>query len=168
MSSVLWLNRGPLSRGSQAKRVRHRGKTAKEKERDCTLEALGIDWRARMGTTSTQALRSDKERESISCQWARQRGTDWCFFLDCCCPHKLGRVTPNTGRMGGTGQASSSVHRSLPFGCELPRSPDPPPSLPLKSKVTTGSKSVEVQRSEQWPVDLQAGQRATGCIMADL
>lgn len=37
MSSVLWLNRGPLSRGSQAKRVRHRGKTAKEKERDCTL-----------------------------------------------------------------------------------------------------------------------------------
>lgn len=43
MSSVLWLNRGPLSRGSQAKRVRHRGKTAREKERDCTLEALGID-----------------------------------------------------------------------------------------------------------------------------
>lgn len=75
---------------------------------------------AQTGTTSTRALRSDKERESISCQWARQRGTDWCFFMDGCCPHKLGRVTPNTGRMGGTGQASAGVCRSNADRQDLP------------------------------------------------
>lgn len=36
----------------------------------------------RLGTMSAEALSSDKERESISCQWARQRGTDWCFFME--------------------------------------------------------------------------------------
>lgn len=79
---------------------------------------------ARLGTMSAQALSSDKERESISCQWARQRGTDWCFFMEHACPHKLGQLTPNTNRMGGTGQVSSGFHRSLPFARKLPSSPD--------------------------------------------
>ncbi|KAK5867313.1 hypothetical protein PBY51_011817 [Eleginops maclovinus] len=69
---------------------------------------------------SAQALSSDKERESISCQWARQRGTDWSFFMEPACPHKLGQLTPNANIMGGTRQVSSSFHWSLPFACKLP------------------------------------------------
>lgn len=108
--------------------VREReGRTEREREGERESVCFG-HWAliaaACLGTMSAQALGSDKERESISCQWARQRGTDWCFFMDPACPHKLGQLTPNANRMGGTRQMSSGFHRSLPFACKLPSSPD--------------------------------------------
>ena len=94
----------------------------RERERNCMLWALIAV--AHLGTMSAPALSSDKERESISCQWARQRGTDWCFFMEPACPHKLGQLTPNANRTGGTRQVSSGFHGSLPFACKLPSPPD--------------------------------------------
>lgn len=127
-------------------------KREKEREReDCMLWALIAA--ARLGTMSAQALSSDKERESISCQWAWRRGTDWCFFMEPACPHKLGQLTPNTNRMGGTRQLSNGFHMSLPFACKLPSSPDSLCPFPLTTKATTWTKSVAAQRSEQWPMD---------------
>lgn len=67
---------------------------------------------ARSGSMSAQALSSDKERESISRQWARQRGTDWCFSMDAARPHKPGQLIPSANRMGGPRKASSSFDGS--------------------------------------------------------
>lgn len=78
----LSVREGERERGGQ----KNEGK-ARQSERATGREAIRCGrWAliavARLGTMSAEALSSDKERESISCQWARQRGTDWCFFTE--------------------------------------------------------------------------------------
>lgn len=106
---------------------------------------------ARLGTKSAQALSSDKERESISCQWAWQRGTGWCFFMEPAhTSWDSSLQTPAEWEALGRCPAAFTGVCHLPVNCQVL----PIPSVPhLRTKATTWTKSAATQRSEQWLMD---------------
>lgn len=126
-------------------------------------------------------LSRDKERESISCQWARRRGTDWCLSAQRArplCPAHTGwdSSLPKKNEweeLGGCPAASKGVCCFGLLAAKLCRTPCSTPRLQPSTPSQDQSDDTDrvngcPERRGQWAMERQPGQRATGCIMADL